>query len=229
VTGPYLAVKNPELKRVEGPDDFVNFCLEKLIVLPVFEALPEMLFAVYVHVTVPSTVFSTIVVLSGFEELVPLTFTGEPLESAIVTLLGRLPSVTLLMPVTPVTLLVQLLKLCAVRDSFAVPGLAGFEVTLALKLDLAHLTPVVLVADMKKSAVVPVERLDLRTSPTFTLVPPTLPVVSTSTVAAYAGTADRVASSAVAAAARNKYLRISFLPLLRVALEILPNKLAELC
>ena len=46
VMGPYLAVKNPAAKHADGPDDKVNFCLEKLFVLPVFDAVPEMLFAV---------------------------------------------------------------------------------------------------------------------------------------------------------------------------------------
>ena len=103
----------------------------------------------------------------------------------------------------------QLLKLCDVSDSFAVPGFAGFEVTFALKLDLAHLMPVVPVAELKKFADVPLARLDFRMALTFTLVPPTFPVVRTSTVAADAGAADRATSSAVApAAARNRYLCI---------------------
>jgi len=46
VTGPYLAVKNPELKQEDGPDDLVNFWFLKLTVLPVLDALPETLVAV---------------------------------------------------------------------------------------------------------------------------------------------------------------------------------------
>jgi hypothetical protein len=94
-------------------------------------------------VTEPRTVFSTIVVFSGFFELVSLTLTGVPFASLTVTLYGRLLSVTLLTLVTPLTLLVHLLKLCEVSDSLAVPGLAGLLVTLAVKPDLEHLTPVV--------------------------------------------------------------------------------------
>ena len=86
LTGPYLAVKNPELKQVEGPDESVNFWLVKLTVLPVLDALPLMLAAVYTHVTGPRRVFRTSVVFSGFVELVCLTVTGKPVESLIVEL-----------------------------------------------------------------------------------------------------------------------------------------------
>lgn len=86
LTGPYLAVKNPEPKQPAGPDDFVNFWLVKLTVLPVLDEAPEMLAAVYTHVIVPKTVLRTIVVFNGFVELVSLTFTGKPVESLIVEL-----------------------------------------------------------------------------------------------------------------------------------------------
>ena len=86
VMGPYVAVKNPLAKQAAAPEDFLNFCLEKLFVLPVLDALPEMLAVLYTHLTVPMTVFSTIVVFNGFEELVPLTFTGKPVASLTVTL-----------------------------------------------------------------------------------------------------------------------------------------------
>jgi hypothetical protein len=86
VRGPYVAEKYPELKQVAGPDDFVNFCLEKVIVLPVLEPCPDTLFAVYTQVTDPRMVLRTTVVLSGFEALVSLTVTGTPLESATATL-----------------------------------------------------------------------------------------------------------------------------------------------
>lgn len=46
-------------------------------------------------------------------------------------------------PVVPNTLVVQLPKLWAVRLSVAVPGAVGLVSTLALKLDAAHLIPVV--------------------------------------------------------------------------------------
>ena len=213
VTGPYLAVKNPaEGQRLE-PDDFVNFCPEKLTVLPVFDAAPEMLEAVKTHVMEPATVFNTTVVCSGFVEDVPLTFTGSPFASLIVLLYGRLLIVTLVTLVTPVMLLVHLVKLCDVIDSFAVPGLAGFAVTFALKLDVEHLMPVVPVAVWVKFAVVPLARLAFRTAPVATLVPPTFAVVRTSTVAADAGTAVRARRGAnAAAAARRKYLRIACRP-----------------
>jgi hypothetical protein len=201
VTGPYLAVKNPEAGQRLEPDDFVNFCAEKLTVLPVFDAAPETPEAVKVHVIEPTIVSSTIVVFSGFVADVPLIFTGSPFASLIVPLYGRLLIVTLVTLVTPVMLLVHLLKLCAVIDSFAVPGLAGFAVTFALKLDVEHLMPVVLVAVSKKFAVVPLARLAFRTAPVATLVPPTFPVVRTSIVAAEAGTVASAVKAAVAATA----------------------------
>jgi len=86
LTGPYLAVKNPEPKQLEGPDDSVNFWLVKLTVLPVLDAVPLMLAALYTHVTVPKSVFRTSVVFSGFVLLVCLTVTGKPVESLIVEL-----------------------------------------------------------------------------------------------------------------------------------------------
>jgi hypothetical protein len=109
--------------------------------------------------------------------------------------------VTLLMLLTPATLAVQLPKVCDVSDSFAVPGLPGLLVILALKLDLAHLTPVLPEADERNATEVPDFRLDFTTSPTFTLVPPTFPVVRTSMLAAEAGITDKADSSAVAPAA----------------------------
>ncbi|MEE3917755.1 hypothetical protein V2I01_00435 [Micromonospora sp. BRA006-A] len=42
----------------------------------------------------------------------------------------------------PKTFVVQLVNDCAVRLSVAVPGAVGLVSTLALKLDAAHLTPV---------------------------------------------------------------------------------------
>jgi hypothetical protein len=107
VTGPYLAVKNPEAGQRLEPEDFVNFCAEKLTVLPVFDAAPETLEAVKVHVIEPTIVSSTIVVFSGFVADVPLIFTGSPFASLIVPLYGRLLIVTLVTLVTPVMLLVH--------------------------------------------------------------------------------------------------------------------------
>jgi hypothetical protein len=92
-----LAVKNPELNQEDRPDNSVNFWLVKLTVLPVLDALPLMLEAVYTHVTVPKSMFRTI--LSGFVVLACLTVTGKPVESLIVELKGRSPTFTLCFPV----------------------------------------------------------------------------------------------------------------------------------
>src|SRR5262249_11898067 len=96
---------------------------------------------------------------------------------------------------------------------FAVPGLAGFAVTFALKLDVEQKTPVVPPDVSVRLAFVPEARLALRTSPTLTLVPPTLLTVSTSTVAADAAIADSATIDTVnAAVPRSRYLRMRFAP-----------------
>ena len=62
----------------------VNFCFEKEMTLPLFDAVPEMLGVVYVHVslTLPATTFA--VKLIGLDLLVPLTFAGLPLAALTV-------------------------------------------------------------------------------------------------------------------------------------------------
>ena len=53
-------------------------------------------------------------------------------------LYGSFPAVMLFTEVTPLTFDVQLLNVCAVRETSAVPGLAGFVVTFSVKLDFVH-------------------------------------------------------------------------------------------
>ena len=88
VIGPYLAVNVPEAgQKPLDPDPLLKVCLEKLTVLPVFDAWPEMLAATKIQVIVPTPeTLSTAVVFSGLVELVWLTFTGKPNASLTVTL-----------------------------------------------------------------------------------------------------------------------------------------------
>jgi hypothetical protein len=89
----------------------VNCWLLNCRVLPVFEALPEMLGAVNTQVIDPMIVLMTAVACSGAELLVPLIVAGLPLASLTDALYGRLLIVMLRTPVAPETLVVQLLKL----------------------------------------------------------------------------------------------------------------------
>ena len=58
----------------------VNVCLEKEMLLPLFDALPEMLVAVYEHLIVLVALSLTVAVkVIGLDLLCPLTFTGLPL------------------------------------------------------------------------------------------------------------------------------------------------------
>ena len=93
--------------------------------------------APYVHVTTPITVFSESFVLGL------LTVTGLSEASLTVVAYGRLSTFTLFTEVAPPMFVVQLLKVCAVSDSVAVPGAAGFLVTLEVREDLLYSTPVV--------------------------------------------------------------------------------------
>src|SRR3954453_693206 len=69
-------------------------------------------------------------------------------SEATVVVYGRLSTVMLLTPVTPVTLLGQLLlsKVCPLTDSVAVPGAAGLSVTAAVNVEDVQVTPLVPVA-----------------------------------------------------------------------------------
>src|SRR2546430_7323362 len=81
-------------------------------------------------------------------------------------------------PVLPGTLVVQLLKLCAVSDSAAVPGAAGLPVTVALKDDVVQVTPL-LPLGMSKNVADGDDSPAVTTSLTGTAAPPALPNVST--------------------------------------------------
>src|SRR5690242_13810180 len=92
-------------------------------------------------------------------------------------------------PVTPPMFEVQLLKVCAVRFSVAMPPAAGLVSTVAVNCDTEQLTPVVPVAVVKNVALVPDLRPAVTVSPAATFAPPTAPVVRTSDPAALAGAA----------------------------------------
>src|SRR4051812_18127915 len=143
----------------------------------------------------PSRVFSLTVVWM-VEPLAGVTV-RVPSETAAV-LYGRLSTVMLVTPVTPRTLLVQVLlsKVCPETDSVAVPGAVGLSVTVAVNCDAVHLMPLVPVALEYRVAEVPVASGAVSTSPTATGVPPRLPVVSTGVSAAEAGTVKGMVSAA---------------------------------
>ena len=69
------------------PLENVNFCFEKEMTLPLFDAAPEMLAAVYEHVSL-SLALTTIVAvrLIGLDLLVPLIVAGLPLAALTVAL-----------------------------------------------------------------------------------------------------------------------------------------------
>ncbi len=77
---------------------------------------------------------------------VPVILTTPALVTEVAY--GRLLTVTLCTPVVPMMLLLQLVNVCAVRLSVAVPGAVGLLSTLALKVDAAHFTPVVPVVEL---------------------------------------------------------------------------------
>src|SRR5690349_22724574 len=84
---------------------------------------------------------------------VPVTVTA-PVALSTVVPYGRLLTVTLFTFVTPKMLAVHEENVCTVVDSPATPGAAGLSVTVAVKDDTAHLTPVELPDAVAKLAVV---------------------------------------------------------------------------
>src|SRR3954454_12782630 len=131
---------------------------------------------------------------------VPVTVTA-PVALSTVVPKGRLLTVTQFTLVTPRMLAVHEENVWPVVDSLATPGATGLSVTVAVKADTAHLTPVEPPAAVAKSAVVPAATEAFSTSPTATLAPavPGAPVVRTE-----AGSSARAgeATSASARAAR---------------------------
>jgi hypothetical protein len=142
VTGPYFTEKVPEVGQMLPPAAFVNLWVTKAMTLPLLDAAPEMDAALTEQVMVEVPNFAVTVISSGFALLDPLILTGNPLESLTAAAYGRLPTLMVLMvtPGTPGMLILQLLKVCAVMDCLAVPGLAGLLVTFAVKVDLVQVS-----------------------------------------------------------------------------------------
>src|SRR5262249_14289773 len=105
---------------------------------------------------------------------------------------------------------VQLLNDCVWSDSAAVPGAAGLEFAVALKVDARQVIPVL---PFRNVAVVPEERPAVSPSPVATAVPPALPAVRT-LFAACATPAGRMTSADAAATNTERYkiLRIGYFP-----------------
>src|SRR4051794_34028521 len=132
----------------------------------------------------------------------PVTVT-VPVALSTVVPKGRLLTVTLFTLVTPTMLAVHEENVWAVVDSLATPGATGLSVTVAVKADTAHLTPVEPPAALAKSAVVPAATEAFSTSPTATVAPsvPAAPVVSTDAgSSARAGDAAKASARAASAA-----------------------------
>src|SRR5258706_11252902 len=165
-----------------GPAALTNFWLTKATTLPLLDQVPAMDAALTEQVIVAVPAFTVTVSSSGKALLRPLMCTGFPLASLTVALYGRLRTLWLLM-VTPLRLILQPLKVSAVIDSLAVPGLAGLVTTFAVKVDLVQVRVPRL---FLKTTDLPFARLAFRTAPGLTAVPPTFPVVSTWTGAASA-------------------------------------------
>ena len=203
-TGPNAAENLAVLVHVDGgPDVFVNVCPVKVIVCDLFEAVPLVVFATYVHLIVPRSVPTLIVVLDLFTVTCPLDVTVVVYGSLLSLKVGA-PFV----PLIPVTL--QLLKVWLLSFSVAVPGRDGFFVTWSLNTTFLHVTFTLPAAN---TALVPNFRPDWRIAPTLTLVPPSLLMVRTSCEAADAAVIGAMASNAAAPAAGSSNLRISvYLP-----------------
>src|SRR5262245_29911320 len=118
----------------------------------------------------------------------------------------------LLTRLTPTMWAVQLLNVCAVSDSPALPPAAGLLVTVAVNCEVVHVT---VELPETNEALVPLFRLAEATSPTATLGPPTEPVVSTLEPAAFAGDAMKKPAAATvsrtAADLANKRMGVAFL------------------
>src|SRR5258708_8358571 len=184
--------------------------------VPRFADNPEICLAVYVQLKVAVPNISLIVALG------PNTVTGLPLASLIVVRSGCLT--VRLSTFTPPIVIVQPPKVCAVSDRTALPGRAGLAVTLLVMVDLVHLAVMVVPGDEKEATVRALSPA-CRTAPTFTLGPPTLPVVRTSCVAAKADAVGPRTSIAEAApvAARSRDLRIWMYPFLEAIPRVAPD------
>src|SRR5260370_36804184 len=123
-------------------------------------------------------------------------FPGCPRAERIVVRSGCFTS--RLSPYPPPIVIVQPPKVCAVSDRTALPGRAGLAVTLLVMVDLVHLAVMVVPGDEKEATVRALSPA-CRTAPTFTLGPPTLPVVRTSGVAAKPDAVGPTTSVAAAA------------------------------
>src|SRR5215831_18658277 len=165
-TGPNAPAKFAEAGQNPLPADLENFCLANEILFPVFDALPLRLAALYEQVTVVVPAAALTVTRIGLVLLWPVTFTGWPLPSLTVTWYGRFLTLMLL-TVIPETLVVHFEKDWAVSDSFAVPGLTGLVLTVALNFAALQVSFSVPSED---TAEVPLMRFALRTAPTFTAV-----------------------------------------------------------
>jgi hypothetical protein len=75
-TGPNVAENLAVCVHVDGgPDVFTNGCPVKVIVCDLFEAIPLVVFATYVHLIVPRSVPTLMVVLDLFTVTAPLDVT----------------------------------------------------------------------------------------------------------------------------------------------------------
>lgn len=184
------------------PDDLVRAWPENAIELSVFDAVPDRLPLVgrYEQLTAPRMVCSEMVAWTGPAE--PALRETAPDEPSTDVTYGRLLTVMLFTRVTPEMCGVQLLNVCAVSDSPAVPPAAGLLVTEAVNCETVQLT---LELPETNVAVVPLFRLAVTTSPTATFGPPTEPVVRTFEPAALAGDArNSPAAATVSSAAADR-------------------------
>src|SRR5450756_1476199 len=205
LSGPYVAEKTPDAGQTLPPAASLKVWLTKTVMFPLLDVLPEMAVVLKEQLTDKVPTDTVKLVSSGLALLRSLTLTGCPFASLTVTLNGRLATVTL-PTATPLTLIVHLPKVCAVSDSFAIPGVAGLLVTFEVTADLVQVS---FPSEVLKTAAEPFARLALSTAPGLTTGPPTFPVVSTWPLAASAEVAGRIAISAVATtAAIERYLRM---------------------
>src|SRR5262249_18940296 len=146
------------------------FCLVIVILLPLLEAAPVMLAAIYVHLIDEPLALAVEVSSIGSFLVLPLTVTGSPFLSLTAELYGRL-SAFVGLTVAPMKLIVHVAMLSAVIDSVAVPGAVGFLTALAVKLDELHLMVRLRLPVSANTAFVPFTRLALSTAPGLTAVP----------------------------------------------------------
>jgi hypothetical protein len=88
--GPYLAVNVPEPgQKPLDPDPLLNVCLEKLTVLPLFDAWPEMLAATKIQVIVPTPeTLSTAVVVRRMAKIYASDSSGTDGSASAATSTG---------------------------------------------------------------------------------------------------------------------------------------------